>query len=145
MVARADIVAEARRWAGTPYHAQASKRGAGCDCKGLIVGVARALKLPEGQNIAANLANYTNVIDAGLLRQTLETVMRQTNAPQPGDVMLIRLGGKAQHLAIMTAPNRMIHCYQAGPGHVIEVPIGTHREIDSYWTWPSLEGGMHGN
>ncbi|MEM6579602.1 MAG: peptidase, partial [Pseudomonadota bacterium] len=38
-----DIVAEARRWIGTPYRHQASCLGAGCDCLGLLRGVWRAL------------------------------------------------------------------------------------------------------
>ena len=36
---RADIVALARGWLGTPYHHQASLKGVGCDCLGLIRGV----------------------------------------------------------------------------------------------------------
>ena len=37
------IVREARTWLGTPYLHQASVRGAGCDCLGLVRGVWRAL------------------------------------------------------------------------------------------------------
>ncbi len=40
---RAKIVAEARRWIGTPYRHQASCIGAGADCLGLVRGVWRAL------------------------------------------------------------------------------------------------------
>ena len=43
MVSRAAIIAEARGWIGTPYCHQASLKGAGCDCLGLIRGVWRAL------------------------------------------------------------------------------------------------------
>ena len=32
------VVAEAREWVGTPAHWQASVKGVGCDCKGLIAG-----------------------------------------------------------------------------------------------------------
>lgn len=38
-VTRAAIVAEARRWLGTPYRHQASVIGAGADCLGLVRGV----------------------------------------------------------------------------------------------------------
>jgi cell wall-associated NlpC family hydrolase len=36
---RARVVALARTWLGTPYHHQASLRGAGADCLGLLRGV----------------------------------------------------------------------------------------------------------
>jgi NlpC/P60 family putative phage cell wall peptidase len=35
------VVAKAREWIGTPYHHQASVKGAGCDCLGLVRGVYR--------------------------------------------------------------------------------------------------------
>jgi cell wall-associated NlpC family hydrolase len=40
---RDQIVAEARSWVGTPYRHQASVKGVGCDCLGLVRGVWRAL------------------------------------------------------------------------------------------------------
>ena len=41
-VFRAAIVAEARGWIGTPYRHQASLKGVGADCIGLVRGVWRA-------------------------------------------------------------------------------------------------------
>ena len=38
-----DVVRLARQWVGTPYHHQASKRGVGADCLGLVRGVWREL------------------------------------------------------------------------------------------------------
>ncbi len=35
------VVAAARAWIGTPYHHQASVRGVGADCLGLVRGVYR--------------------------------------------------------------------------------------------------------
>src|SRR6202008_328378 len=40
---RPHIIAVARDWLGTPYHHQASVRGAGCDCIGLVRGIWREL------------------------------------------------------------------------------------------------------
>ena len=37
------VIAAARGWLGTPYHDQASVRGVGCDCLGLVRGVWREL------------------------------------------------------------------------------------------------------
>ena len=49
---RAEILSEARDWLGTPYRHQASLKGAGCDCLGLVRGVWRAL---EGWSQRRNL------------------------------------------------------------------------------------------
>ena len=40
---RARIVAIVRAWCGTPYRHQASRKGVGCDCLGLVRGVYREL------------------------------------------------------------------------------------------------------
>ena len=37
------VIAAARGWLGTPYHDQASVKGVGCDCLGLVRGVWRDL------------------------------------------------------------------------------------------------------
>ncbi|MFL5163197.1 MAG: peptidase P60, partial [Microvirga sp.] len=37
------ILAEARSWIGTPYRHQASLKGIGCDCLGLLRGVWRGV------------------------------------------------------------------------------------------------------
>lgn len=47
VVSRAAIVAEARAWLGTPYRHQASLKGVGADCLGLVRGVWRAVVGPE--------------------------------------------------------------------------------------------------
>ena len=46
-MARPEVVTAARGWIGTPYVHQASVRGAGCDCLGLLRGVWRELIGPE--------------------------------------------------------------------------------------------------
>jgi NlpC/P60 family putative phage cell wall peptidase len=47
------IVAEARSWIGTPYHHQASLKGVGCDCIGLVRGIWRAAIGPEPEAMPA--------------------------------------------------------------------------------------------
>ncbi len=46
-VATDRVVAAARSWLGTPYHDQASLKGVGCDCLGLVRGVWREVVGPE--------------------------------------------------------------------------------------------------
>jgi len=40
---RSQIVAKTRDWIGAPYQHQASLKGVGCDCLGLVRGVWRAV------------------------------------------------------------------------------------------------------
>ena len=43
-----DVVRMARTWLGTPYHHQGRVKGAGVDCGGLVIGVARFLMIGFG-------------------------------------------------------------------------------------------------
>lgn len=147
MPARSDIIAEALSWEGTRFHPQASAKGAGADCMGLIVGVARELGLPAADSAYSRMmADHNFRFTPRLLKKGLRETFDPVTKPSPGDVLLLRLGGKAQHLAIMTAPNKMIHTYGAGPGKVIEVPMGKPScegvwwdAIDSAWAWRGVE------
>lgn len=138
MVTREEIVAEALSWCGTPHVWQASKKGVGCDCKGLVAGVARHLDMPEGRSASALARSYDRVNPLVLKRGLMETLIR-TKDPLPGDVILMVIAGKAQHLGIIVSDSEMVHTYGAGPGCVTRAFIGKSRLIDSYWTWPSLE------
>ena len=51
MTGGAGIVRAARGWIGTPYVHQASVRGAGCDCLGLLRGVWRDCLGPEPETV----------------------------------------------------------------------------------------------
>lgn len=115
------IVAAARGWLGTPYRHQASCRGAGTDCLGLILGVWRETlgQLPEA------VPPYTpDWSEAGGREDLLQAAMRwlvPADAAQPGDVLLFRMreGAVAKHLGIATdiAPAaRFIHAYS---GHAV--------------------------
>lgn len=134
MITSADVVAEARRWENTPFHWQASRRGRGCDCKGLILGVARELRIPGYDNAQAIVANYRLIVDAHQLRAGLEANMIRVSDIMPGTVILVILAGKAQHMGIATYDGRMIHALEKGPKCVREVPIGS-RAIDSVWAF----------
>ena len=57
---RADeIVARARAWIGTPYRHQASCRGAGTDCLGLLRGVWREVLGPEPEAVPSYTPDWS--------------------------------------------------------------------------------------
>lgn len=143
---RDELVAEARSWIDTPFLWQASVKGRGCDCRGLVLGVARELDLPEAKDLLTQRANYRRNFAGEIMLAGLEQALIRTRNPAPGDVVTFRVGTTPgpRHLAILTPDRRMVHCYGAGPMRVVEVPIGRSRPIHSYWTWPSL-GGTDGH
>ncbi|MEV5033687.1 C40 family peptidase [Sphingobium sp. LMC3-1-1.1] len=141
MATRADIMAEARRWIGTPFHEQASLRGVGCDCKGLVVGIARECGLPEAAGFHARLAVYGEWVDIALLRRGLESELRRVAQPRPGDVLLLKVKGRPQHLAMLVDGGSMIHCWGGGRRQVVSspwTPGRALRELDSAWAFPSI-------
>lgn len=122
------IVAEARRWIGTPYRHQHALRGAGCDCLGLIRGVWEALY----GDLPLPITPYTpdwgepQGHEAVLEAATRRLVRRPLQAPLLGDVILFRMrqGSVAKHLGIQAetgACPSFIHSYS---GHgVVESPL----------------------
>jgi NlpC/P60 family putative phage cell wall peptidase len=108
-------VAEARAWIGTPYRHQASLRGVGCDCLGLVRGVWRALYGFEPEATPAYAPDWAEAggeerLAAAARRWLVE--IASANA-EPGDVVLFRWRPHlpAKHAAILSAPDRMIHAY----------------------------------
>lgn len=137
---RADIVAEARSWIGTPHVWQASAKGVGCDCKGLVWGVARELDLPEAASVHARICDYGRAVPVDKLLAGLAETMDRRMKPEPGDVLLLRIGQKPQHLAILTDEAHMVHTYANGPERVIEVAMGKiwWRALHSAWRFRSV-------
>ncbi len=123
---RQRIVAAARSWLGTPYVHQASCKGAGCDCLGLIRGVWREVIGKEPEVPPPYSPDWTA---SGGGEQLLAAAMRHlvrkpADAPiEPGDVLLFhyRAHLPPRHAAIATGPDTMIHA-QENAG-VVEVPL----------------------
>ena len=105
---RPHIVALARAWIGTPYHHQASVRGIGTDCVGLVRGVYRELYGEEAEAPAA----YSRDWAEGQGRETLLEAARRhlieipKSDARPGDVLVFRYRARslAKHAAIMAHP-----------------------------------------
>ena len=110
-----EAVAEARRWIGTPYRHQASLRGVGCDCLGLVRGVWRAVRGAEPEPVPAYTPDWAEAggSETLALAATRHLVPRALDAAAPGDVLLFRwrAGMPAKHAAILVAPDRMVHAH----------------------------------
>lgn len=109
------IVAEARRWIGTPYRHQASVQGVGCDCLGLLRGVWRALYGAEREKMPPYAADWAEAnreerLAEGARRHLIEIACDDA---APGDVLLFRWRPHlpAKHAAILSNNECMIHAY----------------------------------
>lgn len=116
---RAAIVQEARRWLGTPYRHQASVRGVGCDCLGLVRGVWRALHGPEPERPPPYAPDWVEASGLETFRDAARRHLREIplNETNAGDVLLFRFRDEApaRHCAILTGKDQMIHAHD---GHV---------------------------
>ena len=117
------VVDEARRWIGTPYVHQASCRGAGTDCLGLLRGIWRAVIGAEPESVPAYTVDWSEPGREERLWQAAIThlVAKPLDEEAPGDVLLFRMrdGSVAKHIGIAgdTGPNRtFIHAYS---GHAV--------------------------
>ncbi|MBL9057889.1 MAG: peptidase [Rhodobacteraceae bacterium] len=121
MIAGAEIVAAARGWLGTPYLHQASCRGGGTDCLGLLRGVWREVLGTEPAPIPAYTADWSEAEGREDLLAAVRLWLLPAGDPAPGDVLLFRMraGAVAKHLGIASdtgdAP-RFIHAYS---GHAV--------------------------
>ena len=110
---REAIVDTARSWIGTPYQHQASLRGQGADCIGLVRGVWRECIGEEPESLPAYSPNW---LDGDPL---LEMVMSRhfesiaLQSARPGDVMLfqMRSGVSPKHCGILSTQSKIIHAY----------------------------------
>lgn len=123
-----DYVNHARLWLGTPFRWQADLRGLGCDCKGLITGVARELGLPEAEHPHFKKSDYSDRVDPNFLKRALSETLEQVETPQLGDVLLLILGGKPQHMGIVAGTN-LLHCY-------VGRQVSEHRLESATKLWP---------
>jgi NlpC/P60 family putative phage cell wall peptidase len=123
------IVASARCWLGTPYEHQASCRGAGTDCLGLLRGVWREIVGEEPERVPAYTADWSEPSRTEDLLQAAARHLVPVAAGdrRPGDVLLLRMraGAVAKHVGFLAASDdgfpTLIHGYT---GHgVVESPL----------------------
>ena len=138
---RADIVATARRWIGTPYRHQAATRGAGCDCLGLVRGVWRDLYGSEPMAVPAYRADWRDVRHADELLSAANTLLvPATDGLQAGQVILFRLGRTLvpKHCGIAVEGDRFIHAQERLGVIEANLSDGWRRRIAGLCDFPEL-------
>lgn len=144
-MSREDVVAEARRWIGTPYLHQGALRGAGCDCLGLVRGVWRALYGAEPATVPAYTTDWSEPArDEALWRAAARyLVVRGPGAFDAGDVILFRMreGAVAKHLGIIGSTGARPSFIHAMSGRaVVESPLTAPwaRRVVARFSFPAL-------
>jgi NlpC/P60 family putative phage cell wall peptidase len=122
-VTAAAIVTAARDWIGTPYQHQASLKGVGCDCLGLLRGVWRELRGAEPEAVPPYARDWSEATGAETLRDALARHLKPADIGHlaPGDVVLFRMAHRSER-----APAK--HCGIIGYANasLLERDVGMH-------------------
>jgi len=140
----ASIIAEARSWIGTPYRHQASLKGVGCDCLGLVRGVWRALNGPEPEIAPAYTADWAEAggnesLAAAAARHLLPLALDEI---LPGDMLLFRWRAHlpAKHAAILVAADRMVHAHDGAAVAEVYFASFWRRRLAYAFRFPAILG-----
>jgi NlpC/P60 family putative phage cell wall peptidase len=122
------ILAEARSWIGTPYRHQASVKGAGADCLGLLRGIWRAAFGAEPEAVPSYTADWAEPSGQEVLGRAAERhfLQKSLDDAEPGDVLLFRMKDQsiAKHLGIAAEVGDRPSFVHAYTGHgVVESPL----------------------
>lgn len=139
---RARVVAEAQSWLGTPYRHQASRKGVGCDCLGLVRGVWRELYGREPDAPAAYQPDWaeSGAGDAVLGAARGHCMELARNEAQPGDLLVFRWRPHvvAKHLGILIEGDRFIHAYQGSAVVASALVPQWRRRIAGVFAFPPI-------
>ena len=137
---RDDVVAAARGWLGTPYRHLSARRGAGCDCLGLVCGVWGELG-GETIELPAYRADWRDTRHADdLLALAERRLVRASGRPRAGQVILFQLGRTRvpRHCGIAVDEHGFIHA-QEGRGVVLsDLTDGWRKHVAAIFDFPDL-------
>jgi len=137
------VVEEALCWLGTPYRHQGSRKGVGCDCLGLVIGVWRAIhgELPELPGPYA-----PDWAEAGGEERFLAGLRRHFREKRPddmvaGDLLLFRWRPHlpAKHAGILVKQNKFVHAYQGSTVSLSELVPQWKRRIAGVFAYPERQ------
>jgi NlpC/P60 family putative phage cell wall peptidase len=109
------VIAAARSWIGTPYRHQASLKGIGCDCLGLVRGVWREILGEEPEAPPPYAPDWAEAGGREALMQAAahHLIPVPPEAMRAGCVLVFRWrdGLPAKHCAILVAEAAMVHAH----------------------------------
>jgi NlpC/P60 family putative phage cell wall peptidase len=146
MTSREDIVAQAREWIGTPYRHQASLKGVGCDCLGLVRGVWRAVYGQEPERAPPYAPDWAEAAGRETLAQAAARHMTAAMLDEfaPGDLLLFRwrAGMPAKHAAIVAAQEKnevtMVHAHDGAAVAEVAIAPWWRRRLAFAFRFPNV-------
>ena len=134
-ITRAAIVAEVATWIGTPYRHQASLKGVGCDCLGLVRGVWRALYGAEPEPLPPYTADWAEPGDRLLAAARRHFREREPGRMRSGDLLVFRWrpAMAAKHVGILLADDLTLGNIGVVDGTAVTVrgiPLAEARSVE---------------
>ena len=133
------IIQEALSWQGTPYKHQASCKGAGCDCLGLIRGVYSHF-WPEPERPGAYSPDWAEAGGADRLVKAAQQYLIPVpiHERQPGDILLFRYRSNfpAKHAGILIEPDRFLHAQHGATVSLVSLSGWWQRHIACVYSFP---------
>lgn len=137
------IVQAARGWIGTPYVHQASVKGGGTDCLGLVRGIWREFYGAEPEAMPLYTPDWGETGGHELLLGGAGRFLCPAPDEQPGDVLVFRMraGAIAKHMGILAqtgAEASFVHAYDRHG--VVESPLSApwRARIAGRFRFPSI-------
>jgi NlpC/P60 family putative phage cell wall peptidase len=139
---RARAAAFARAWIGTPYHHQASLKGVGCDCLGLVRGVWKDLYGDDAETPPpytpdwAETGGRETLIDAA----ARHLISIPKDSIESGDVVVFRLKRTmvAKHAGLMTGSASFVHAIEGAPVADVALSPWWRRRIAAAFRFPEV-------
>lgn len=143
---RAAIVAAARGWIGTPYLHQASLKGAGSDCLGLVRGVWREVVGPEPEPPPPYSPDWAEALGREAMLEACRRWLVDVTDDRviaPGDVIVFRWRPDvpAKHAAIAVDAGSIIHAYQGHAVQEVALPQAWVRKVAGIFEFSGVEPG----
>jgi cell wall-associated NlpC family hydrolase len=131
-----DLVAAAMDMVGTPFHAQASTKGVGTDCIGVMKHVARSNGVLFRDRVAYSMR------PDGTLKSTLENYLDLVKGEiQAGDILLMAFdGANPHHVAMYVGNGEIVHAY-AQARKVVKQTYSDHwkNKVVAVYRFPGVE------
>ena len=150
MVTRAEVVAAARHYVGTPFADKGRRAGQGLDCVGLVLCVAEDLGLVDKHGVPFTRTMYNDYSSqpaGNFVHLTCHQHMIAKGLPamRQGDVVTMAVPSAPCHVGIVgldsTGMFTLIHAYAGGGAKCIEheITLQWKRRIAGCFSLPGVE------
>jgi len=136
------VLAAVQGWVGTPYRHQASRKGVGCDCLGLVLGIWREVygAAPEPVPVYARDWAQARGGDPLLEAACRYCIEKPRGEAAPGDLLLFRwrVGMPAKHMAILLDSDRIVHACEGKAVVVTRLVPQWRKRIAGAFAFPEI-------